>query len=143
MGKEEFTHSGRILEVLPSVTTVTVLSEAACSSCHARSLCGAADSREKIISVPTDPYALWAPGDEVEVVVSRSLGNRAVWLAYAVPLALMLAVIGGLLAAGVAEWAAGLGGLGTVALWYLVLLFMKKRLAKDFSFRIRRKNTLS
>ena len=74
----------------------------------------------------------------MEVVLDRTLGNKAVWLAYAVPLILLLLVIGGLLALGVHELLAGLFGIGAVALWYLALALMRDSLAKDYVFRLRK-----
>ena len=138
MGRGEIIHKGRVTEVTPSGTTVEIISEAACASCHAKGLCGAADAVRKAVSVPTDPYSDYQVGEAVEVVLDRTLGNKAVWLAYAVPLLLLLLVIGGLLALGVHELVAGLSGIGAVALWYLALALMRDSLAKDYVFRLRK-----
>ena len=80
--KEEVAHKGKVVKMTPQVTTVAILQHGACSQCHAAGLCGMADMAEKMVEVPTDPYAFYGVGDEVEVVLKASMGLKAVWLAY-------------------------------------------------------------
>ena len=65
--------------------------------------------------MPTSPSATYGVGDEVQVVLKASMGFKAVWLAYFLPLVVLLAVALGLIVLGVSEVAAGLAGLGAVA----------------------------
>ena len=122
----------------PQVTTVVILQHAACGECHAAGLCGMADLAEKTVELPTDPYAGYGVGDEVEVVLKASMGLKAVWLAYCIPLVVLLAVILGLMALGVGEVAAGLVGIAAVAVYYLVLWLLRDRLKKEYIFTIKR-----
>ena len=50
------------------------------------------------------------------MLLKASMGFKAVWLAYFIPVLLVLAAILGLLALGVGEVAAALAGIGAVAL---------------------------
>ena len=134
---EEVAHSGRIVEITPLLTKVEIISESACSACHAKSLCGVSESVVKVVEVPTSGWDTFAPGDEVEVVLRASMGHKAVWLAYVIPLFVLIAFIMLPLALGVGELAAGLCGIGAVALYYLVLWMLRKRLANSYIFKIR------
>jgi sigma-E factor negative regulatory protein RseC len=101
-------------------------------------MCGTADATHKAITVPAT-MGNWAVGQEVQVLLKRSMGFKAVWLAYAIPLAVLLAVLLGLNAAGVGELASGLVAIGAVALYYLVLLLFRDKLRNEYSFYIKEK----
>ena len=73
MAKNEVSHKGIVKSVTPELTTVEILSLSACAECHAKGMCGIADSEIKEISVPTDPYSDHKPGDEVEVMLNGYL----------------------------------------------------------------------
>lgn len=137
MRKEEVSHKGQVIAITPQQTSVRIVSHSACGECHAAGLCGMADLAEKIIQVPTDPYATFAVGDQVEVVLAAEMGLKAVLLAYFLPLVVLLGVILGLGALGVGEVAAGLAGIGTVALYYLVLWLFRGRLGNEYVFKIK------
>ncbi len=122
----------------PQVTTVAIEQHSACSQCHAAGLCGLADVVEKAIEVPTDPYAKYGVGDEVEVLLKASMGMKAVWLAYFVPLVILLVAILGLISLGAGEVVAGLSGIGAVALYYLLLWLFRERLQNEYVFTIKR-----
>ena len=135
--KEQVSHKGRIIRITPQTTTVAIEQHAACSSCHAAGLCGMADVAEKAVEVPTDPYAPYGVGDEVEVVLKAFMGMKAVWLAYMIPLVVLLAVILGLVALGVGEVPAGLAGIGAVAVYYLLLWLFRDRFKNEYVFTIK------
>lgn len=134
---EQVNHKGKVVKMTPQVTTVAILQHGACSQCHAAGLCGMADIAEKAVEVPTDPYATYGVGDEVEVVLKASMGMKAVWLAYFIPLLVLLAVILGLIGLGVAEVPAGLAGIGATAVYYLLLYLMRDRLKNEYVFTIK------
>lgn len=136
--KADVSHKGRVVRMTPQVTTVAIEQHSACSQCHAAGLCGMADVAEKAIEVPTDPYAKYGVGDEVEVLLKASMGMKAVWLAYFVPLVILLVAILGLIALGAGEVVAGLSGIGAVALYYLLLWLFRERLQNEYVFTIKR-----
>ena len=131
-------HKGKIVKMTPQTTTVAILQHGACSECHAAGLCGMADIAEKAVEVATDPYASYGVGDEVEVLLKASMGMKAVWLAYFIPLLILLAVILGLIALGVAEVPAALAGIGAIALYYLGLWLLRDKLQNEYIFTITR-----
>ena len=134
---ESVSHKGKVIKMTPQLTTVSILQHGACSACHAAGLCGMADLAEKTVEVATDPYASYGVGDEVEVLLKASMGMKAVWLAYFIPLLIVIAVILGLVALGVGEVAAGVSGLGALALYYLLLWLFRDRLKNEYIFTIK------
>ena len=137
MAKNEVSHKGIVKSVTPELTTVEILSLSACAECHAKGMCGIADSEIKEISVPTDPYSDHKPGDEVEVMLKKSMGLKAVWISYVIPLFILMILILSLSSVTVHEVYAGLGAIGGVALYYLLIYIFRDRLAKDFVFYIK------
>ncbi len=138
MKKENsISHLGRIIKMTPQTTTVVFLQHGACSECHAAGLCGMADMAEKTVEVPTDPYATYNVGDEVQVLLKASMGMKAVWLAYFIPLLVLLGVILGLIALEVGEVPAALAGLGALGLYYLGLWAFRSRLQNEYIFTIK------
>ena len=134
--KEQVKHTGKVVSITPQSTVVQIVSQPACSSCHAASVCGMSEFVEKAIEVPTDPYAPYQVGDEVQVVLKATMGMKAVWIAYFLPLVVLLAVALGLIALGVGEVAAGLAGIGAVALYYFVVWLLRDRLRNEYVFSI-------
>lgn len=134
---ESVSHKGKVIKMTPQLTTVSILQHGACSACHAAGLCGMADLAEKTVEVPTDPYASYGVGDEVEVLLKASMGMKAVWLAYFIPLLIVIAVILGLVALGVGEVPAGVSGLGALALYYFLLWLFRDRLKNEYIFTIK------
>ena len=136
MKKETISHKGKIVNMTPQVTTVSILQHAACGECHAAGICGMGDMAEKLVEVPTDPYSNYSVGDEVDVLLKASMGLKAVWLCYAIPLVVLLGTVVGLLSAGVEEAAAGLVGLAAIGLYYLLLYLFRNKLKNEYIFTI-------
>ena len=129
-------HTGQVVSMTPKTTTVQIVSHSACSECHAAGLCGLSEYTEKAIELPTSPSATYAVGDEVQVVLKASMGFKAVWIAYFLPLLVLLAVALGLIASGVSEVVSGLAGIGAVALYYLIVWIRRDRLRNEYVFTI-------
>ena len=129
-------HTGKVVSMTPKTTTVQIVSQSACSECHAAGLCGLSEYTEKAIEVPTRPSATYGVGDEVQVVLKASMGFKAVWIAYFLPLVVLLAVALGLIALGVPEVVSGLAGIGAVALYYLGVWLLRDRLRNEYVFTI-------
>ena len=134
--KNEITHPGRIVEITPDFTTVEITVSSACSSCHAKGLCGMSEEEDKVIMVPTDPYTLRAVGDEVTVKTKMTMGLKAVWISYVIPLVILLILILSLSAVFEKEYMTGLVSIAGVALYYFGIWLFKDRLSNEFVFYI-------
>ena len=134
---ESISHKGVVIKVTPQVTTVSFTQHGACSECHAAGLCGMGDMAEKVVEVPTDPYTKRQVGDEVQVLLKASMGFKAVWLCYAIPLVILLGTVVGLLALGAPEIPAASAGLGAIGLYYIGLYLFRDKLKNEYIFTIK------
>ncbi len=134
---DEVKHTGRVVSVDPQVTKVEIERTSACSSCHARELCGFSESEKKIVDVPTSGFDPHDIGDEVVVCMKRSMGMKAVWIAYVAPLIVLMAAILILSAFSLGELVTGLCAIAAVAVYYIVILCFRKKLNNEFIFYIK------
>ena len=135
--KNEIVHSGKVIEMTPDFTSVEITVSSACASCHAKSLCGMSEEQDKVIMLPTDPYASYNVGDQVQVCTKMSMGLKAAWISYVIPLAVLMALILILTSVGVNEFISAGTAIGGVGLYYFVIWLMRERLNNEFTFYIK------
>ena len=135
--KNEIAHTGKILEITPDFTTVQIIVSSACSACHAKGLCGMSEDEEKVIMVPTDPYSELKEGDEVQVKTKMTMGLKAVWISYVIPLAVLMILILSLSSVIESEALRALVAIGGVAVYYFIIWLFRDRLATEFVFYIK------
>ena len=135
--KNEISHRGKIIEITPDFTTVQIIVSSACSACHAKGLCGMSEDEEKVIMVPTDPYTVYQVGDEVQVMTKMSMGLKAVWISYVIPLLVLMILILSLSSVIGNEVVVGLVSVAGVALYYLGVWVLRDRLVDEFVFYIK------
>ena len=116
-------------------------SESACSACHAKGVCGAADQEEKFLDVALSG-ANYKTGEQVHVQVARRLGFKAVALGYFYPFLILMAVLILLILVGVSELKAGSLALLSILPYYLLLYLFRKRIESTFTFSIKKTNTV-
>ena len=134
---QEIRHTGRITDITPETISVEIISEAACASCHAAQLCGMSESKTKIVEVPA--RLGYEPGEEVWVIMKKSMGIKAVTVGYVLPLAVLVIVLLACVLAGVSELVSGLSAIGAVGLYYLVIWLMRGKLRNTYTFYIKKK----
>ena len=130
-------HSGKILEINPDFTTVQIIVSSACAACHAKSMCGMSEDEKKVIMVPTDPYADHQVGDEVQVMTKMTMGLKAVWISYVIPLAILMILILSLSSVIGNELLLGLVAIAGVALYYFFIWLFRDKLSNEFVFYIK------
>ena len=135
--RNEIRHEGRIIDIDKDFTTVQIIVSSACASCHAKALCGMSEEEEKVIMVPTDPYTVRKIGDKVEVLSKMTMGLKAVWISYVIPLAVLMILILTLSAVIGNEFLVGVISIGGVALYYLCIWLLRDRLTDEFVFYIK------
>ena len=134
--KNQIAHKGRIVDITPDFTSVEIIASSACSECHAKGLCGMSEEEEKVIMVPTDPYADHKVGNEVQVMTKMSMGLKAVWISYVIPLAVLMILILSLSVVIENEFLRGGIAIAGVGLYYFVIWLLKDRLSDQFEFYI-------
>ena len=134
--KNQIAHKGRIVEITPDFTTVEIIVSSACSGCHAKGLCGMSEEKDKIIMLPTDPYAEHAVGDEVNVSTRMTMGLKAVWISYVIPLAILMILILSLSPVIGNEFLRGGVAIAGVAVYYFFIWLFRDKLSDEFVFYI-------
>ena len=135
---EEIVHEGEIVKINKDFTTVRLTVSSACSSCHAKGMCGMSEEQDKVLMLPTDPYTVNSEGEKVEVCTKKSMGLKAVWISYVIPLAILLILILSLSPVIGNEALRGLISIAGVGLYYLVIWLFRDRLSNEFVFYIRK-----
>lgn len=135
--KNEIKHRGRIVEMTPDFTTVEILVSSACSECHAKGMCGMSEDEQKMIMLPTDPYSTYNVGDEVQVCTKMTMGLKAAWISYAIPLLILMILILTLPAFLESEVLVGAASVGGVALYYFIIWLLRGKLQNEFVFYIK------
>jgi len=138
MAAVEVSHKGKVVSVGKDKVSVQIVSESACSACHAAGLCGAAESKKKIVEVPVYGDRSYSIGQEVEVCLAKRMGLKAVLISYVVPLMILLILVLSLSSIGLGELASGLVSIGGIAVYYLILYLCRNRLAEGYVFYLRK-----
>jgi sigma-E factor negative regulatory protein RseC len=129
-------HRGIVEKVEGSHVVVRIVQTSACAACSAKGLCNASESKEKQIDV-YEVNASYRIGEEVVLCGTTSMGMRAVFLAFGIPMLLLLGAL--FVTMRVTDGDAlvsSLVALFAVVPYYLVIYFMKDKLNKTFSFTI-------
>jgi sigma-E factor negative regulatory protein RseC len=130
-------HKGIIKRQDNETVFVSIVTQSACDACHAKGICNVTDLTEEIVEVPRVPGRIYKDGDQVEVMMKKALGTRAVMLGYVVPFLLVLATLIISLSVSGNEGFSGVLALVILIPYYILLYAMKRRLKKTFMFNIR------
>lgn len=135
--KSKIDHNGVVESIEGNHIKVRILQASACSACQAKALCASSDTKEKIIDVWDDNADQYHVGESVMACGSLSMGRNAVYLAFLIPLVLMILwMVLSLKAFHLSELTAILGVGIILAIYYLLLSALKDKLSKTFSFWI-------
>ena len=83
---------------------------------------------------------MYQVGEEVLVVMKKTLGLRAVWISYVIPLIILMILLLSLPYLNFSELGAGLMAILGISLYYVGVFLFKDRLAKEFTFAIEKKH---
>lgn len=134
---KNITHDGVVIKTDGTQVTVRFVQSSACSGCHAKGICSSQDSAEKVV-VAESRGEVYQVGDSVNIIVSNSTAWQAVRYAFALPLVMaMVCLFCVVPLAG--EVMACLITLGLLALYYLVLYFLRHKLGSNVSFEVSRR----
>ena len=135
---EVIKHDGIVDSIEKGCIHVRIVQASACAACGAKSLCSAAESKEKIVDVYGAQTKDFEVGQHVMVEGAAAMGMKAVRLAFLFPLLLLVAAVAlAMWLTGGNEAVAALSALMALTAYFLVLFACKKKLMSEFSFRIR------
>ncbi len=130
------THPGIVKQTDNDRVFVMILAQSACASCHAKGMCSVSDMEEKIIEVYKQKDRTYKPGDQVSVIMKKSLGNKAVFIAYFLPFLIVLAALFILVEVTQEEGLSALIALALLVPYYIIIYYSRDKLKKTFMFSI-------
>ena len=131
-------HDGVVDSIEGNCIHVRIVQASACAACGAKSLCSAAESKEKIVDVYGADITAYQVGQRVMVEGAAAMGMKAVRLAFLFPLVLLVAAVAMVMwLADGNEALAALAALLVLTIYFLLLFANKKKLAREFSFTIK------
>ena len=133
-------HTGVVATKTGNKLLINITQMAACSGCHAKEACTAADKAEKQIEAICTDNSIQI-GDKVMIYGQRQLGMKAVGIAFVIPFVLVLAVIALLQHTSLSEPASGSIALGTLVPYYIALSFFRDKLKRTFLFYARKQES--
>jgi len=134
---DEVTHMGLVESVNGDKATVRILSVSACSACKAKGACSMSEMKEKTVEVHIQKYQDLKKGDSVNVAIAQKQGDKAVILAYAIPLIVfigLMVLVARLNGNELLEGGVALAGVGA---YFLILRLFKHKIEGQFMFYIK------
>lgn len=139
---EKIEHEGIIKEIQNNKIRVSILSQAACASCHVKGACSMSDVEEKEVEIPLSNEQNVELGDKVKVFYEQKLGFFALFLGYVLPFLLIMTILIVGKQLGYREEIYGLASIGILVPYYSLLYVFKAKLRKRFRFSIEKINEI-
>lgn len=134
-------HVGTVIAIEKEKILVHIQSHSACGSCHSKSLCHIAGTDKKIIEINTNQELPYSIGEVVTVKTSLSTGNKAVLLAYGIPIIVLFTALFGSFYFLKNESLAGVVAIVTTGLYYFILWLLRDKIKNKIIFYIEKQNT--
>lgn len=129
-------HEGTVISSNEEKLIVRIEQNSACSGCHAKGACTAADRADKEIEAIAYGNEVFHIGEKVLLRGSDHIGRQAVLIAFVLPFILMLLLLALFMALFKNEGIAGLGSLLSLIPYYIILGFKREVLRKKFIFEV-------
>jgi len=129
-------HEGIVADIDQDFISVEITRQSACSSCGAKGLCSVSDSERGVIQVPNNGFTFYEVGEKVRVVLKRDMGFKAIWISYLIPLIILMILLLALSTFKIGELLVGLSIVVGLALYYLIVYFLRDKIKKEFVFTI-------
>jgi len=132
----EIRHQGVVDRIDGQTVKVRITQQSACAGCHARDICRAAESKEKLVDVNCPDASALRIGQEVTVCGEAGLGMKAIALAFGLPLLLLVAaLVVGIVVSG-SEKVGAISALAVLVPYYALLFILRNRIKRILQFRI-------
>ena len=133
---------GIVIKKQEDKLVVKIEQKSTCCSCHARGACTSLDKKDKEIEIKSKDTANYNIGDEVIITISTKLGMKAVFIAFVLPLILIvLALFLSIKIFSLSQSLSALISLLVLSAYYFLLYKQNLFLSKQFNFTIKEKIT--
>lgn len=130
------THEGIVHQIDGNHITVKLTVQSACASCHAKGMCGTADSQDKLVHVRNLNDEHYEIGERVRVELRQSLAMRAVVICYLIPFILLIGSFC-LMSYFVQNELINVAvSFGVIIAYYFIIWLSNKKIEKKFAFYI-------
>ncbi len=133
-------HQGEIIEIGIDYIMVEIISQSACSSCNAKSMCSMSETESKVVEVENKGYEMFEIGETVNVILRKSLGFKALYISYLIPLLILILILLSLSSFGIGELTTGLSIIIALAIYYIGVYLLRDRFKREFVFTIEKLN---
>lgn len=134
---DEVSHIGTVEKIEGNKATVRILSLSACSSCKSKGACSISEMKEKLVEVHLKDNQDVNIGDNVNVAIAQKQGDKAVVLAYAIPIFVFMGLLALFTQLKASELLAGGGAIAGVGIYFLILRLFKNKIEGQFMFYIK------
>jgi len=133
-----FSHTGSVSKITGNSISVLLKEDISCESCRIKGTCGIANSGSKEIEIinPVDTFKLH---ENVQVVLEKRLGIKAVFWAYLFPFILLISTLI-MTSVFFKEWVAGLVSLLVLIPYYATLYLLKNSMKELFKISVLKYN---
>ncbi|MDR2584977.1 MAG: SoxR reducing system RseC family protein [Prevotellaceae bacterium] len=131
-------HKGTIASLDGSMASVEIVQTSSCAGCRAKTICSVSGQKEKLIRLSLPSGQSWAVGEEVVVSLRGSMGFKAVFLAYVVPLIALLSALFTLSSLGLPDWVTGLSAIAFSLFCYFLVWIFRDRIGKEYIFVLKK-----
>ena len=128
-------YTGSIVELTQNNATVCIEQNAACISCQSKGACSSAESTSKLIEA-TFTNDIFEIGETVRIVGTKYFGLQAVYLAFIVPVVLMLLALITTHIFQTNDITMAITAIGILFPYYFILYLLNDRLKTQFRFYI-------
>ena len=129
-------HCGVIESIEGHRIRIRTVRSSACNSCGANTTCNGKRGKDFRIDINDESMASHKPGDRVYVELSAKTGRQAVAIGFALPLIILVATLLGMHCAGCSDDKAALGAIGSLAVYYIIIYMVRKKINRHFTMRI-------
>lgn len=129
-------HCGVIESINGNRAQVRTVRSSACDSCEAKAGCNTRHGKDFKIEVVDNRIASHKVGDRVYVEVAAKTGRQAVLIGFGLPLVVFVATLLGIHHAGSADTTAAMGAIGAIAIYYLIIYMLRRRVNRHFTIHL-------
>lgn len=117
---------------------VEITISSACSGCHAKNICLPNDHKQEFVTAKALYHESFEIGERVGLVLKNSAGQKAVIIAYLLPLIVLLIALFGSYAIFKNELVSVIVSIVFVVVYYLILKHFRKKIDESLTFFVKK-----